>query len=110
MLEIVDVVGAGLYYRAHFSGWKEQIRNWMQIWYLAQKSELKEIDQYDLVLIKEVHLSQCIIEKLMKLQKFKTDTLAYLGRQLLWQEQIIAASKGDAIEMPKLQNEMPKNI
>jgi len=109
LLEIVDIVGAGLFYRAHFSSWKEQIRNWMQIWYLSQKSELREIDQYDLVLIKEVHLSQCIIEKLMKLQKFKTDGLAYLGRQLLWQEQIIAASKGDALGMPKLQNEMPKN-
>ena len=90
MLEIAYVVGAGLYYLAHFSSWKEQI----QIWYLSQKSELREIDQYDLVLIKEVHLSQCIIEKLMKLQKFKTDGLAYLGRQLLWQEQIVGASKG----------------
>jgi len=109
LLQIVDVVGAGLYYRAHFSSWKEQIRNWMQIWYLSQKSALREIDQYDLVLIKEVHLSQCIIEKLMKLQKFKTDGLAYLGRQLLWQEQIIAASKGEALGMAKLQNEMPKN-
>jgi len=57
----------------------------------------------------EVHLSQCIIEKLMKLQKFKTDGLAYLGRQLLWQEQIIAANKGEAHGMAKLQNEMPKN-
>jgi len=83
--------------------------HWMQIWYLSQKSALREIDQYDLVLIKEVHLSQCIIEKLMKLQKFKTDGLAYLGRQLLWQEQIIAASKGEALGMAKLQNEMPKN-
>jgi len=109
LLQIVDVVGAGLYYRAHFSGWKEQIRNWMQIWYLSQKSELREIDQYDLVLIKEVHLSQCIIEKLMKLQKFKTEGLVYLGRQLMWQEQIIAASKGEAHSMAKLQNEMPKN-
>jgi hypothetical protein len=108
LLEIVDIVGAELYYRAHFSGWKEQIRNWMQIWYLSQKSGLREIDQYDLVLIKEVHLSQCIIEKLMKLQKFKADGLAYLGRQLLWQEQIIAASKGGAPGMAKLQNEMPK--
>jgi len=109
LMQIVDVVGAGLYYRAHFSGWKEQIRNWMQIWYLSQKSALREIDQYDLVLIKEVHLSQCIIEKLMKLQKFKTEGLAYLGRQLLWQEQIIAASKGEALGMAKLQNKMPKN-
>jgi hypothetical protein len=45
----------------------------------------------------------------MKLQKFKTEGLAYLGRQLLWQEQIIAASKGDGLGVAKLQNEMPIN-
>ena len=45
----------------------------------------------------------------MKLQKFKTEGLACLGRQLLWQEQIIAASKGVVQSMAKLQNEMPKN-
>jgi len=28
----------------------------------------------------------------------------------LWQEQIIAASKGEALGMAKLQNEMPKNL
>jgi hypothetical protein len=31
------------------------------------------------------------------------------ARQLFWQEQIIAASKGEALGMAKLQNEMPKN-
>ena len=39
-----------------------------------------------------------------------TDEYLLYLRQLLWQEQIIAASKGDALGISNLQNEMPKNI
>jgi hypothetical protein len=89
-LEIMENIGAHLFYQAHFMGWKDQIRNWIQSWCLAQKSELREVDQYDLVLIKQAHLSQTILDKLMKLQKHKTDIWVRLGEFGCWQEKLLA--------------------
>lgn len=89
-LEVMEPIGAHLFYQAHFMGWKDQIRNWTQSWYLAQRSELREVDQLDLVVIKQAHLSQAILDKLMKLQKHKTDIWVRLGEFGVWQEKLLA--------------------
>ena len=89
-LEVMEPIGARLFYQAHFMGWKDQIRNWTQSWYLAQRSELREVDQFDLNVIKQAHLSQAILDKLMKLQKHKTDIWVRLGEFGVWQEKLLA--------------------
>lgn len=75
LFTVIEDFAVEMYFQSNFMGWKEQIRNWMQSWYLLQKRELREIDQYDLVLIKETHLAHNIIERLAKIQKHKRDTL-----------------------------------
>jgi hypothetical protein len=80
MFSVLQDFAMEMYFQANFMGWKEQIRNWLQIWYLLQKRELREIDQYDLVLIKEVHAQHAIIERLVKIQKFKRDALLTLQK------------------------------
>ena len=47
----------------------------MQSWYLLQKRELCEIDQYDLVLIKGTYLAHTIIKRLSKIKKHKREVL-----------------------------------
>jgi hypothetical protein len=104
--EVVEPIGAMLFYQAHFMGWKDQIRNWMQTWYLAQKSELREVDQYELVVIKQVHLTQNLLDKLMKLQKHKADIWVRLGSLPAWQEKILITLEKGA----KLQNEIKNTV
>lgn len=89
-LEVMEPIGAHLFYQGHFMGWKDQIRNWIQSWYLAQRSELREVDQFDLAVIKQAHISQTILDKLMKLQKHKTDIWVRLGSFSAWQEKLLA--------------------
>lgn len=81
LFSVIQDFAIEMYFQANFMDWKEQIRNWMQIWYLMQKRELREIDQYDLVLIKEVHMQHAIIERLVKIQKYKRDSLLALQKQ-----------------------------
>jgi hypothetical protein len=80
LFSVVQDFAIEMYFQANFMGWKEQIRNWLQIWYLMQKRELQEIDQYDLVLIKETHMQHAIIERLVKIQKYKRDALLSLQK------------------------------
>jgi hypothetical protein len=75
LFTVIEDFAVEMYFQSNFMGWKEQIRNWMQSWYLLQKRELREIDQYDLVLIKETHLAHTIIERLAKIQKNKREAL-----------------------------------
>ena len=89
-LEVLEPIGAMLFYQAHFMGWKDQIRNWMQSWYLSQKAELRELDQYELVAIKQAQLTQALLDKLMKLQKHKADIWVCLGSVSVWQEKILS--------------------
>lgn len=78
LFEVIHDFAIAMYFQAHFMGWKPQIRNWLQIWYFMQKRELREIDQYDLALIKEIHLQHTILERLAKIQKQKRDSLMSL--------------------------------
>jgi len=100
--EVIEPIGAMLFYQSHFMGWKDQIRNWMQSWYLAQKFELREVDQYELVVMKQAHLTQALLDKLMKIQKHKLDIWVRLGSLPAWQEKILTAVQKGV----KLQNEM----
>lgn len=74
LFEVIHDFAIPMYFQAHFMGWKPQIRNWLEIWYFMQKRELREIDQYDLALIKEIHLQHTILERLAKIQKQKRDS------------------------------------
>lgn len=74
LFETLKEFAISMYFQANFMSWKGQIRNTMNIWYYMHKQELRQIDQYDLVLIKETHLSHTIIERLVKLQKYKNET------------------------------------
>lgn len=80
LFSVIQDFAIEMYFQANFMQWKEQIRNCLQIWYLMQKRELREIDQYDLVLIKETHMQHAIIERLVKIQKHKRDALLSLQK------------------------------
>lgn len=74
LFDMIHDFAVSMYFQAIFMSWKEQIRNWLQVWYFLQKRELREIDQYDLALIKEIHLQHTILERLAKIQKQKRDS------------------------------------
>ena len=78
LFEVLRDFAFEMYFQANFMSWKPQIQNWLQIWYFMQKRELREIDQYDLVLIKELHLQHTILERLAKIQKLKRESVADL--------------------------------
>lgn len=91
LFTVIEDFAMEMYFQANFMAWKEQIRNWMQSWYLLQKRELREIDQYDLVLIKETHLAHTIIERLSKIQKHKREALLSMQKHF----QSINSLKGE---------------
>ena len=88
LFTVIEDFAIQMYFQANFMAWKEQIRNWMQSWYLLQKRELREIDQYDLVLIKETHLAHSIIERLAKIQKYKREALLSMQKHFQSMESI----------------------
>ena len=69
ILEFIEAFSNCLFFMMHFEEFKPAIRVWMESWFFLQRSEMRQLEADDQLLMKERNYTYAMLDKLLRFRK-----------------------------------------
>jgi hypothetical protein len=99
----IEEYGAHCWYLANFDGLRNQIRNWMGIWFFLKGRESEKIERFDDRMLQERRTCQGLLDCFFRMRKSQTDHVLFTERRL-------KVSPPRSLEEIVLPHEIPKVV
>ena len=78
----IDEYGALCWYLANFDGLRDQIRNWMGIWFFLKSRESERVERFDDRMLQERKTCMSLLDSFFRMRKSQSDHALFTERRL----------------------------
>jgi hypothetical protein len=99
----IDKYGAHCWYLANFDSLRDQIRNWMGIWFFLKSRDAEKLERFDDRMLQERRVCQGLLDCFFRMRKSHSDHMLFAERRL-------KVSPPNSLEEIVLPHEIPRVV